>query len=107
MDAVSTAQGARFTFKQGKVVQKSFGDYPWATIGDTPGITVVVVASDAPVGDWVSWGTRLPQWHSDFFHTESRTVICGSVSISGSPHWSNDGAAIIPSRASSSGSTKS
>lgn len=50
MDAVSVAQGARITVKQGKVVQKSFGDYPWARIGDTPEITVVVVASDAPVG---------------------------------------------------------
>lgn len=50
MDAVSTAKGARITVKQGKVVQKSFGDYPWARIGDTPEITVVVVASDAPVG---------------------------------------------------------
>jgi isoquinoline 1-oxidoreductase beta subunit len=25
-------------------------DYPWARIGDTPEINVVVVASDAPVG---------------------------------------------------------
>lgn len=50
IDAVSTAQGARITVKQGKVVQKSFADYPWARIGDTPEITVVVVASDAPVG---------------------------------------------------------
>jgi isoquinoline 1-oxidoreductase subunit beta len=50
MDAISVAQGARITVKQGKVVQKSFGDYPWARIGDTPEINVVVVASDAPVG---------------------------------------------------------
>ncbi|MFS8096271.1 molybdopterin-dependent oxidoreductase [Lentzea alba] len=50
MDAVSTTRGARITVKQGKVVQKSFGDYPWARIGDTPEITVVVVASDEPVG---------------------------------------------------------
>lgn len=50
MDAVSVAQGARITVKQGKVVQKSFGDYPWARIGDTPEINVVVMASDAPVG---------------------------------------------------------
>ncbi|MGW6933982.1 molybdopterin cofactor-binding domain-containing protein [Lentzea sp. NPDC054927] len=50
MDAVSTTEGARITVKQGKVVQKSFGDYPWARIGDTPEITVVVMASDAPVG---------------------------------------------------------
>ncbi|MFI6097088.1 molybdopterin cofactor-binding domain-containing protein [Lentzea sp. NPDC051213] len=50
MDAVSTTKGARITVKQGKVVQKSFGDYPWARIGDTPEINVVVVASDEPVG---------------------------------------------------------
>lgn len=50
MDAVSTAKGARITVKQGKVVQKSFADYPWARIGDTPEINVVVVSSDAPVG---------------------------------------------------------
>jgi isoquinoline 1-oxidoreductase subunit beta len=50
MDAVSTAQGARITVKQGKVVQKSFADHPWARIGDTPEINVVVVASEAPVG---------------------------------------------------------
>ncbi|MGW4206386.1 molybdopterin cofactor-binding domain-containing protein [Lentzea sp. NPDC004789] len=50
MDALSVARGARITVKHGKVVQKSFGDYPWARIGDTPEITVVVVASDAPVG---------------------------------------------------------
>ncbi|MEV6239877.1 molybdopterin cofactor-binding domain-containing protein [Lentzea sp. NPDC051838] len=50
MDAVSVVRGARITVKQGKVVQKSFGDYPWARIGDTPEINVVVVASDAPVG---------------------------------------------------------
>lgn len=50
MDAISVAQGARITVRQGKVVQKSFGDYPWARIGDTPEINVVVVASDAPVG---------------------------------------------------------
>jgi isoquinoline 1-oxidoreductase beta subunit len=50
MDAISVTRGARITVKQGKVVQKSFGDYPWARIGDTPEITVVVVASDAPVG---------------------------------------------------------
>jgi isoquinoline 1-oxidoreductase beta subunit len=50
MDALSVARGARITVKHGKVVQKSFGDYPWARIGDTPEITTVVVASDAPVG---------------------------------------------------------
>ncbi|GAA3636014.1 xanthine dehydrogenase family protein molybdopterin-binding subunit [Lentzea roselyniae] len=50
MDAVSVVKGARITVKQGKVVQKSFGDYPWARIGDTPEINVVVMASDAPVG---------------------------------------------------------
>ena len=50
MDAVSTTKGARITVKQGKVVQKSFADYPWARIGDTPEINVVVVPSDAPVG---------------------------------------------------------
>ncbi|MEU0881942.1 molybdopterin cofactor-binding domain-containing protein [Lentzea sp. NPDC005914] len=50
MDAISVTRGARITVKQGKVVQKSFGDYPWARIGDTPEINVVVVASDAPVG---------------------------------------------------------
>ncbi|MET9630091.1 molybdopterin cofactor-binding domain-containing protein [Lentzea sp. NPDC006480] len=50
MDAISVAQGARITVRQGKVVQKSFGDYPWARIGDTPEIEVAVVASDAPVG---------------------------------------------------------
>ncbi|KJK49666.1 hypothetical protein UK23_13015 [Lentzea aerocolonigenes] len=50
MDAISVAQGAQITVRQGKVVQKSFGDYPWARIGDTPEINVVVLESDAPVG---------------------------------------------------------
>jgi hypothetical protein len=36
-------KGARIVLGQGKVVQKSFAYRPWARIGGTPAITVVVV----------------------------------------------------------------
>jgi len=79
MDAVSTTKGTRITAKQGKVVQKSFADYRWARIGDTPEINVVVVASDAPVGGLGDLAYPAAAAALGFLSRGNRTRICGSV----------------------------
>lgn len=50
VDGISTALLASITIEKGGVVQKSFSDYPWLRMGETPLVEVKMLDSDADPG---------------------------------------------------------